>query len=184
MDSVTCQKSGVIKNGAKLADIGSGAGLPGIPLKILNPKLKLWLIESAAKKCKFLQSIVEKLAISNAVCLCERAEVIGADTKFRAAFDVTTARAVADLAVALEYAIPLLKVNGMHIAQTGLVEETSLKKYEKVAAMLGADLNEVIPIEIPGVRNRSLIIFKKRAETPAIYPRRPGVPKKRPLSVI
>lgn len=184
LDSASCLDAGLLNNSERLVDIGAGAGLPGIPLKIINEELELWLIESIKKKCDFLKVLINELELKKTRCLCQRAETLGHDPNFRGFFDVSTARAVSDLAVVLEFALPLLRIGGAHIAQVGSYSFDDLIRYKKIARKLGGEIQDVIRVKLPSIIDRSLIIIGKNEETPLVYPRRVGIPQKRPISLI
>ena len=166
----------------RVADVGSGAGFPGIPLKIIFPTIHLTLIESTAKKAAFLQHIVSALQLSDVDIVCVRAEEAGQDRAHREQYDVVLARAVASLSVLAEYCLPLLRVGGRWIAQKGDGIESEILDMGEALRVLGGGLKEVIPYhlsQISGTRN--LIVVDKIAPTPSKYPRRVGTPSKRPL---
>ena len=164
-----------------LIDIGAGAGLPGLPLKILRPALELTLVESIAKKAAFLRHIVDVLALSHVTVLVDRAETVGQHPAQRERYDVVVARAVAELRVLAEYCLPLCRIGGRFLAPKGAHVDAELAAAERAIATLGGRVAAVEPVELPGVEPRSLIVIEKNANTPPQYPRAPGVPAKRPL---
>jgi 16S rRNA (guanine527-N7)-methyltransferase len=166
---------------ASLIDVGTGAGFPGLPLKILRPELQLTLVESIAKKASFLSAIAGELGLDGVVVLAERAEVAGRDPAHRERYDVAAARAVADLRVLAEYCLPLCRVGGRFLAPKGTQIEPELAAAGPAIAALGGRLVAVEPAELPGVEPRALVVIEKAAPTPPQYPRAPGVPAKRPL---
>jgi 16S rRNA (guanine527-N7)-methyltransferase len=166
-------------------DVGTGAGFPGLPLKIMRPTLRMTLLESSHKKILFLEHLVERLGLKNVELLWARAEEVGQDTHHRERYDIALARAVADMAVLVEYCLPLCRKGGYLIAQKGADIEAELKAAEGAIHLLGGKLREVKVLQLPGLREpRSLVLVEKVAPTPPKYPRRPGMPKKRPLSTI
>ncbi len=165
-----------------LIDIGTGAGFPGIPLKIVDPSLKLVLVESVEKKANFCRHIIQTLNLEDAGVVVERAETIGQDKAYREQFDCAAARAVAALPVLLEYLLPLVHVGGIVIAQKSAAVEDEIKQAKNACAVLGGGTMQVEPIIIPGLdAERALVIIEKVKPTPAAYPRRVGLPAKKPL---
>ena len=184
LDSMSCLLFSRIENASDVADVGSGGGLPGIPLAMTMPDVRFTLLESTGKKAAFLQHAVEKLGVSNVDVVNERAEVVGQDPILRATQDVSTVRAVAKLSVLAEYCLPLLKVGGHVISMKGPVSEQEYEEGERAARLLGGIVLQTIPIPILDKleqKTRQLIVFKKVEETPSVYPRRAGTPTKKPL---
>ena len=166
----------------KLADLGTGAGFPGIPIKIILPESKIVLIDSLAKRLRFLQEVIDDLELNNIQTCHARAEDIGRDNKFRETFDVTTVRAVAELPVLLEYASPLLKVGGRLLAAKGQEPEKEVASSKNALQVLGCKVEELDKYSLgKGAEHRALIIIKKTNHTSSKYPRQPGKPKKEPL---
>jgi 16S rRNA (guanine527-N7)-methyltransferase len=163
------------------ADIGSGAGFPGLVLALACPESNWLLLEASGKKCGFLRRCMEELRIENARVLALRAEEAGRDTALRGRFDVATARAVAALPVLLEYALPLLTVGGTFIAAKGPALAAEEEAAAKALAVLGAALGPRQEFTLPGGERRVIACYRKTAATPAAYPRRAGMPEKRPL---
>lgn len=163
-----------------LADVGSGAGLPGIPLKIARPELGVVLVESVAKKAEFLEAAIGRLGLSGISVANLRAEDAGRDPAYRGAFDAVAARAVAALPTLCEYALPLLKVGGRFVAQKS-AEAADAERADAAIQALGGEFREAIPVRIDGLEPRVLLVVDKISETPGEFPRRAGVPSKRPL---
>ncbi|MHB1355856.1 MAG: 16S rRNA (guanine(527)-N(7))-methyltransferase RsmG [Anaerolineae bacterium] len=166
----------------RVVDVGSGSGFPGLPLKIVFPTIRLTLIEATAKKTAFLQHIVSLLQMTDVDIVCARAEEAGQDHAQREQYDVVLARAVASLPVLAEYCLPLLRVGGRWIAQKGDGIAGEVLEMNEALRVLGGELQEVKPYhlsQIPGTRN--LIVVDKVSTTPPKYPRRVGIPSKRPL---
>ena len=163
--------------GVRTVDVGTGAGFPSIPLLIMRPDLKLTLVDSLQKRVTFLEEVLKTLGLS-AQCVHARAEEFGRDPRFRASFDATLSRAVASLPVLLELTVPLLKVGGKAICYKGDVSE-ELKTAKSALHLLHCTA-EVVPVEAD-YGARSLVICTKNAPTPAAYPRKPGMPSKKPL---
>ena len=163
-------------------DVGSGAGFPGLPVKIMRPALQMTLLESSRKKIAFLEHLVQCLGLSGVELLWARAEEAGQDAHHRERYDVVLARAVADLAVLVEYCLPLCRKGGCVIAQKGADIEVELTKATPAIHLLGGRLAEVKTLHLPRLKEpRTLVLIEKVEQTPAKYPRRPGMPGKRPL---
>ncbi len=166
----------------RLADVGSGAGLPGVALRIAAPSLRVTLVEATRKKADFLRGLPETLGLSGVDVLACRAETLGRDPAAREAFDVVTARGVARLNTLAEFTLPLCRVGGVIVASKGADAESEAVEAETAVRALGGILREVRWIDVPGLdRPRALVVLDKVAPTPDRYPRRPGIPGKRPL---
>lgn len=165
-----------------IIDVGSGAGFPGIPLKIARPDLAVTLLEATGKKTKFLQHVVETLALTTTKVVTARAEEVGQLAAHRAQYDVAIARAVSRLAVLVEYLLPLVKVGGWVIAQKGQHPAEEIEAATSALQVLGGQVVKIVPVSVLGLDGeRHLVIIKKIKPTPKPYPRRPGVPNKEPL---
>lgn len=164
-----------------LIDIGSGAGFPGVPLKLLRPELRLTLVESVGKKAAFLEHLVGGLGLEGVTVLAQRAEEVGRDPQHRAEYAVVTARAVADLRVLAEYCLPLLRVGGRFLAPKGADVSAEVAAMAQALQILGGELLAIEPVTLPGVEPRSLVVCMKVAPTPPEYPRAVGLPARRPL---
>ena len=166
----------------KLIDVGSGAGFPGIPIAIINSNIDVTLVESREKKCVFMKQIINELGLSNARVLNERVEQLGQDYEHREHYDWAIARAVASLPILAEYLLPLTRVPGYCLAQTTSVSESEISRATLVWSKLGGRLDQIVPVDLPDIHEtRHLIVMRKMSATPHKYPRRPGIPKKRPL---
>ena len=182
LDSFSCVLAWKESTPNRLIDVGTGAGFPGLPLKILYPDLKLTLVESVGKKAKFCQHVVEKLGLADVKVIQTRAEDIGQDSVHREQYDWAVARAVANLTVLSEYLLPLVKVGGSMLAQKGESGPAEAQSSEQAITLLGGKLKQLIPVKLPGVvEERYLVVVEKVAATPAKYPRKPGIPAKQPL---
>jgi 16S rRNA (guanine527-N7)-methyltransferase len=167
---------------SNLIDVGTGAGFPGVPLKILYPNLKLTLVESVGKKAKFCQHITRLLGLEDVNIIQARAEDLGQNMQHREKYDWAVARAVANLNVLSEYLIPLVRIGGSMLAQKGEDGPAEAQSAEKAMELLGGKLKQLIPINLPGVADdRYLVVVDKVAATPPKYPRKPGIPVKQPL---
>lgn len=166
-----------------ILDLGSGGGFPGIPLKIVKKELNIYLLEANGKKASFLQRAVNRLSLKNAEVLAMRAEE-AARIKYREYFDLVISRAVASLPVLLELALPLVKVGGFFWAYKGPDVESELEESKKALEVLGGKINKLYKFSFPeesGIKGRSLVEIFKCAKTPFKYPRRPGIPAKKPI---
>jgi 16S rRNA (guanine527-N7)-methyltransferase len=182
LDSLSCAKVMGELNGLSLIDVGTGAGFPGLPLKILFPQLKLTLVESVAKKGQFLQAVVAALALDNVTVLAERAEQLGQLPKHRQQYDWAVARAVAELRVLVEYLLPLCRVGGRMLAQKGEGVMEEVANAAEAIRLLGGSTPEIDQVILPQREQpHYFVIVNKLTETPVKYPRRVGVPSKRPL---
>lgn len=182
LDSLSCVLAFGEKPPTSLIDVGTGAGFPGIPLKILYPALRLTLVESVGKKAGFCQHMVETLGLDQVTVLTARAEEVGQMPKQREVYDVAVARAVASLPVLVELLLPLVRVGGMAIAQKGESGPAEAQASERALRLLGGRLRHLISVTLPGVADeRYLVVVDKSAATPPAYPRRVGVPNKTPL---
>jgi 16S rRNA (guanine527-N7)-methyltransferase len=171
----------LLAGGSRVLDIGSGAGLPGLPLKLLRPDLRVSLLEANGKRCAFLREVIAALALDGVVVLEGRAEDFGHDPSLREQFDLVVARAVAPLPVLLEYALPFLRLAGYLAATKGSAVDEELAAAGKALSTLGGALRRTLPLRVPGVMDQTLVVVEKEAATPERYPRRPGMPSKRPL---
>lgn len=182
LDSLTCMLEMKSSPPRRLIDIGTGAGFPGIPLKIVYPSMNLTLVESVGKKANFCQHLINLLKFDQVEVLTLRAEEVGQLQKHREAYDWAVARAVASLPILLEYLLPLVHVGGFVLAQKGESAHAEAQAAEKASRILGGRLKHVSPLTLPGVvEERFLVVYEKIAPTPASYPRRVGVPSKSPL---
>lgn len=182
LDSLSCWLAMRAAPLGRVIDVGSGAGFPGLPLTILRPEMHLTLVESTGKKAAFLEHIVQVLGLSSVTILALRAEEVGQLPEHREAYCWAIARAVAPLPVLAEYLLPLARVGGCALAQKGRGAKTEAAAAQNAIAQLGGELADVTPVNIPGLdEERALIVLNKNAPTPVAYPRRAGMPAKRPL---
>ena len=180
-DSLTALELPEVRRAGTIADLGPGAGLPGLPLAIALPAAEVALVESVARKCAFLRAAVETLALTNVRVVCERAETW---TEGRGACDVVTARALAALPVLAEYAAPLLREGGMLVGWKGRVDAEEAAAGRAAAEQLGLAVEEVREVApYAGSQQRTLWVLRKVMPTSDGFPRRPGIAAKRPLGV-
>ena len=187
LDSLSCFLFGPLAEAQTLADVGSGGGLPGIPLKIAQPALQTTLLESTGKKARFLLYAIEQLSLEGVEVVNGRVEEIAHMSTRRGTYDIVTARAVARLSVVAEYCVPLLKVGGHVVSMKAKVRADEVSGGERAAERLGAKVSEVLRVPyLPVVRakERRLVIIEKVRETPVKYPRKVGVPATKPLGVV
>lgn len=168
-----------LEDNAKIVDIGSGAGFPALPLKILNPTLSFTLLDALNKRVDFLKVVCEKLQIKDVICLHERAEEHAKYAKGK--YDFALARAVSSLATLSEYALPLLRLNGVLIAYKGDKIEEEIENSKNALKILGGEIVKVDRFLLNKEQNRSIILVKKIKETPILYPRGQNKPKNTPL---
>jgi len=180
IDSITVAPF-IKKETKKIIDVGTGAGFPGIPLKIIMKNLDVTLLDSLEKRTKFLNEVINKLDLKDIRVIHSRAEDKGMSKDFREKFDLALARAVANLPVLLEYCLPFVKVGGTFIAMKGSnIEE--LDNSKNALKILGGEVKDVIQFNLPFTDiKRNIIIIKKFRHTPTKYPRKSGKPSKEPL---
>lgn len=165
-----------------LCDVGSGAGFPSIPLKILFPEIEITIVDSLKKRINFLQLLVDDLGLDNVHLHHSRAEDFGQDQNFRSKFDVVTARAVAYLSILAEFCLPITKEQGVFVAMKGSQGQEELENSKKAIKTLGGRFNRMETFELPeDAGERSIILVDKVKKTPNKYPRQAGTPNKKPL---
>lgn len=180
VDSLTIAK--YIEEGKTIIDMGTGAGFPGIPLKIYRNDVKVVLADSLNKRIKFLNEVIEKLQLKNIETIHCRAEELGKNKEYREKFDYATSRAVANLSTLSEYLLPFVKLNGSGVFMKTMEIDEELENAKKAIKILGGRIEKVDKFEIPeSDLGRSIIIVKKEKQTPSKYPRKPGTPAKEPL---
>ena len=179
-DSLLMSKVVDLTKELTLADIGTGAGFPGLVLKIVYPNLKVTLIEPIGKRCKFLQSVIDRLELKDIYVVNERAE--DAVKKYRESFDIVTARAVATLNILSEICVPFVKINGLFIALKGSSYQEEIDNACQAVGKLKVKLTKKVLLELPlKLGERSILVYKKTESTPNIYPRLYAKIKKNPL---
>jgi 16S rRNA (guanine527-N7)-methyltransferase len=183
LDSLTCFRILPRTGSYSLIDLGSGAGIPGIPLKIVNPGIQLTLADSVRKKADFCEIAVQELGLHDVHVVQARAEDLGQNENFREKFDWSVARAVADLSVLAEYLLPLTKIGGHTLAMKGAGVRDEVQRAEAALAILGGRIEQVEQISLPeNYGERNLVLIKKVKPTLVKYPRKAGMPVKKPLS--
>lgn len=174
--------SGADMSGKKIIDVGTGAGFPGVPVKIACPDIDITLLDSLNKRITFLNELTKALGLEKTDCVHMRAEDGGNDKGLRESFDMCISRAVANLAVLCEYCLPFVRVGGMFISMKGPDVSQEISEAEKAIKVLGGEISEIKTVSIPETDiNHSLIIIKKIRSTPSKYPRKAGKVKKEPI---
>jgi 16S rRNA (guanine527-N7)-methyltransferase len=183
IDSLSIVKAIRINQNIRLIDIGTGAGFPGIPLKIAFPDIEVVLLDSLNKRINFLNEVISKLELIKIKTIHGRAEDFSRDKEYRERFDFCVSRAVANLSSLSEYCLPYVKINGKFISyKSGKIEE-EIKYSKKAVHVLGGKIEEQVLFSLPNTDiERAFVIIKKCKETPKKYPRKAGVPTKSPIS--
>lgn len=183
VDSLSIVKIQNLKNIESVIDIGTGAGFPGIPLKIAFPHLRITLLDSLNKRIKFLNEVIDQLGLQDIETIHGRAEDFAKQKEYRESYDLCVSRAVANLSTLSEYCLPYVKKGGFFIPyKSGEIEE-ELKNSERAVKILGGDIKDIVKFELPGTDiKRSFIKIKKKEHTEKKYPRKAGLPAKEPLS--
>ena len=163
-------------------DVGSGGGFPGIPMKLAFPGMRGMLLDSTAKKTAFLAHVREALGLEGVSVRTGRAEAVAHDAEMREGFDVAFARAVAEVATLAELTLPFVRVGGTVVLHKKAGIRAELERGIGAVETLGGSVREVLPVELPGLHDRALVVLDKNLPTPERYPRRPGMPAKRPLT--
>ncbi len=182
---VALRAAGVLPAGepAGVVDVGAGAGFPGVPLRIVEPALRLTLIESHGRRARFLETLVDELELGDVEVVTARAEEAGRDPACRERFDVAVARALAPLPVLVEYLLPLLRPGGVMAAPKGSGAARELGAAAAAIEALGGCAEDPVPLSLPeGAGPQQVVIVRRCGELPERFPRRPGIPAKRPLS--
>ncbi|MCI6737305.1 MAG: 16S rRNA (guanine(527)-N(7))-methyltransferase RsmG [Intestinibacter sp.] len=182
LDSISAVTKGYIQNGMSLIDVGTGAGFPGMPLRICLPELKVTLLDSLNKRINFLQEVSSKLSIDDIEFIHGRAEDFGKNEDYREKYDIATARAVAGLPVLMEFCVPFIKVGGYFVCLKGPNANLELEESKKAMEVLGVEYIEKIDVKLPeSDLNHNILIFKKVKNTPSKYPRKAGKVSKNPI---
>ncbi|OUO39603.1 16S rRNA (guanine(527)-N(7))-methyltransferase RsmG [Megamonas hypermegale] len=182
VDSLSCFKADLFKENTSLIDVGTGAGFPGLPLKIFYPSLKLTLLDSLNKRVKFLQLVVDELGLKDVEVIHARSEEAARNKKYREKFDLATARAVARLPIICEYCLPFVKDGGTFIALKGRQYEEEATQAQKAIKVLGGEIADIMPVKLPEIDDKRAVIYiKKIKSTPKTYPRKAGTPERNPI---
>lgn len=182
LDSATCLSTGYIEDGMRVIDVGTGAGFPGVPLKILKQEIEMTLLDSLNKRISYLNEVLSKLELKKVTAVHARAEEAGSGKAHREAYDVVLSRAVAAMNVLCEYCIPFAKVGGLFLCQKGPDIEEELKEAGTAIKVLGGAVRDVKEYRLPfSDIKHNIIIIEKIAETPTKYPRKPGKPAASPI---
>lgn len=182
IDSLSAWNEDKMGNAKTIIDVGTGAGFPGIPLKIYKPELKLTLLDSLNKRIKFLQAVVDELGLADVQCIHARAEEGARNKQLREKYDVAVSRAVARLPVLAEYCIPFVKVGGTFVALKGMKYAEEAADGQNALKVLGADDVDIVEVHLPEIDDKRAVIYaKKKRGTPKQYPRKAGTPDKNPL---
>lgn len=182
VDSLTAYDAALFSGAPTVIDVGTGAGFPGIPLKIFDPSIRLTLMDSLAKRLAFLEAVVEDLGLTGVTCVHARAEDAAHEPQRRERYDIAVSRAVARLPVLLEYTLPFVKKGGHLIALKGRTAEEEATDAKRALKLLGGRLETIRPVTLPGLSDkRAVLTITKIAPTPKAYPRKAGTPAKKPL---
>ena len=181
IDSISIWNEEKFSNAKTFIDVGTGAGFPGIPLKIYKNDINITLLDSLNKRIQILQGITEKLALKNIFLIHSRAEDAAHNKNFRENFDIAVSRAVARLNILAEYCLPFVKVGGYFIALKGANVDDELSEAKKAIKLLGGDNIECVNFQLPNGDKRNIIYIKKVLNTSKNFPRKAGIPEKKPL---
>ena len=182
IDSLSCWDDRYFPPGAAVIDVGTGAGFPGIPLKIFRPDIKLTLLDSLNKRIKFLQEVADKLELDQVQCVHLRAEEGARQPLLREKFDVAVSRAVARLSVLAEYCMPFVKVDGYFVALKGMKYQEEVSEGANAVKVLGGSSIRSVPVRLPYIEDKRAVLYiRKVRATPKAYPRKAGTPDKNPL---
>ena len=182
IDSLTAYDAALFPQGASIIDVGTGAGFPGLPLKILRPDLRLTLLDSLNKRVKFLETVVAELGLQGVTCLHGRAEETARQKQHREKYDLATSRAVARLSVLAEYTLPFVKKGGSLLALKGAKYQEEAEEGARALKILGGGEAELREVQLPGLDDkRAIVRVEKKGKTPPAYPRKAGTPEKNPL---
>jgi len=182
LDSLTCLLATEVRPGEAVADLGSGGGFPGLVLAVARPEARYTLVDSSARRADFLRLAAEDLGLTNVSVITGRAEGVGRDPEHRERYDLVVSRAVASLPVLLEYGLPLARVGGRVLAMKGPEAEEEIASAQGALEVLGGRVEGMCTLSLPrALGRRALILIEKVTATPERYPRRAGIPAKRPL---
>lgn len=182
LDSIALVKCGLLKDGLSLIDVGTGAGFPGIPIKILFPGIKVVLLDSLNKRINFLNEVIHELQLEQIYAVHGRAEDMARDKDYREKYDISTARAVANMTVLSEYCIPFVREGGYFLAMKGPSVDEELKEGKNAIGTLGGRVKEVVEVELYGEEmNHRVVVIEKVLKTNEKYPRKTVQIQKKPI---
>ncbi|WP_314796186.1 16S rRNA (guanine(527)-N(7))-methyltransferase RsmG [uncultured Selenomonas sp.] len=182
IDSLTAYDAALFDGARTLIDVGTGAGLPGIPLAVYAPHLTVTLLDALNKRVRFLTEVTAAMGLQNVRCIHARAEEAARTVEHRAAYDIAVSRAVARLPVLLEYTLPFVRVGGTLLALKGRAYAEEQKEARRAAEVLGGGRISARPVHLPGLDDvRAILMVTKERQTPAAYPRGGGAPTRRPI---
>lgn len=182
IDSISCWDDKRFSSDSSVIDVGTGAGFPGIPLKIYRPSIKLTLLDSLNKRIKFLSLVTEEIGLDNVECIHARAEEGARNRLLRESFDIAVSRAVARLPVLAEYCIPFVKKGGTFAALKGMRFSEEADEAKNALKVLGGSEAECVEVKLPYIEDKRAVIYiEKIRSTPKVYPRKSGTPDKNPL---
>lgn len=182
IDSIKAFRFSPLKIAKRVIDIGTGAGFPGIPIKIMMPDIEVVLLDSLNKRVNFLNEVIKELKLEGITAIHGRAEDFARENNYREKFDLAVSRAVANMAVLSELCIPYVKLNGYFVALKGPAVDAEIKEGTKAVDVLGGSIEQVINVEVEGTDlKHNLVVVKKVKQTPKIYPRKAGTASKKPI---
>lgn len=181
LDSLSLFKTDLFVKDKKIIDIGTGAGFPGLPLKLYNEDLDITLLDSLRKRIDFLDGVIEELGLKKIRAIHARAEEIARDPNYRESYDIAVSRAVANLSTLTEYAMAFVKVGGYFISQKGPEYKEELKSAKRAIELMGGEVKDIIHTPLPNDIDHYILVIKKVKATDKKYPRGGGKPRKSPL---